>query len=59
MDDSSADKPDDWVVATGNTSSVREFLKLAFKYVDVDIEFSGKGIKEKGIVSKYKSKFQI
>ena len=47
-----ADKPDDWVIATGNTSSVREFLKLAFKYVDVEIEFSGKGIKEKGIVTK-------
>tara|TARA_A100001015_G_C15024636_1_gene729798 strand:- start:1137 stop:2249 length:1113 start_codon:yes stop_codon:yes gene_type:complete len=51
-----ADKPDDWVIATGKTSSVREFVKLAFKHVDVDIEFSGKGVKEKGIVSKSSNK---
>ncbi len=51
-----ADKPDDWVIATGKTTSVREFIKLAFKYVDVDIEFSGKGADEKGIISKSSNK---
>ncbi len=32
------DKPDDWVLATGETHSVREFLEEAFKLVDLDCE---------------------
>jgi GDPmannose 4,6-dehydratase len=44
--------PDDWVIATGKTSSVRDFIIHAFKIVGVEIEFKGSGIDEKGIVSK-------
>ena len=41
-------KPDDYVVATGESHSVKEFIKEAFSVVDIDIEFKGKGIREKG-----------
>jgi len=44
------EKPEDFVVATGKTTEVREFVKMAFQHVGVDIEFKGEGIKEKGIV---------
>ena len=47
-----AEKPDDWVIATGKTTTVRDFLKLAFKHVGVEIKFKGKGVDEIGIVSK-------
>lgn len=42
------DKPDDFVIATGETHSVREFVELAFKELDIDIVWKGKGIEEKG-----------
>lgn len=44
------DEPDDYVIATGTTTSVREFTKMAFKVIGVELEFKGKGIEEKGIV---------
>ena len=50
------DKPDDWVIATGKTSTVRDFIKLGFNHVGVDIKFSGSGINEKGIVVKSTNK---
>ena len=43
------DKPDDFVIATGEQHSVREFATLAFKYVGIDVEWQGNGINEKGI----------
>lgn len=42
-------EPDDYVIATGETHSVREFVETAFKKVEIDIEWSGKGVDEKGI----------
>lgn len=42
------DKPDDFVIATGKTTRVREFVRKAFEYVGIDLEFVGKGINEKG-----------
>ena len=44
------DKPEDWVIATGITTSIRDFVKMAFSYVDVELEFVGKGINEKAYV---------
>ncbi len=38
--------PDDFVLATNKTTSVRDFLKMAFKFANIDIEFSGSGINE-------------
>lgn len=43
------DTPDDYVVASGETHKVREFVELAFKCVDIDIEWVGEGVDEKGI----------
>ena len=48
------DKPQDYVIATGETHTVREFVEVAFKEVDVEIEWQGKGIDEKGVNSKTK-----
>ena len=44
-----AEKPDDYVIATGEMHTVREFCELAFKEVDINITWEGKGIDEKGI----------
>lgn len=43
------DTPDDYVLATGETHSVREFVELAFAEIGMKIEWKGKGEKEKGI----------
>ena len=45
------EKPDDWVIATGYSTTVREFVKLAFKEVGVELNFKGKGIEEKAYVA--------
>jgi GDPmannose 4,6-dehydratase len=42
------DKPDDYVVATGETHSVREFTELAFGEAGIDIEWEGEGVDETG-----------
>ena len=42
-------EPGDYVIATGEQCSVREFCELAFKEVGIDLEWQGDGIKEKGI----------
>lgn len=41
-------KPEDFVIATGVQHSVREFCKLAFHYVGIELEFKGEGLDEKG-----------
>jgi GDPmannose 4,6-dehydratase len=46
------DKPDDYVIATGVTKTVREFVELAFKCVDIEINWEGSGVNEKGFCSK-------
>lgn len=46
------DKPDDFVLATGETHSVREFVELAFHHVGRTLEWQGSGIEEKGIDAK-------
>ena len=43
------DKPKDYVLATGETHSVREFVELAFKEVEIDIKWEGKAEKEQGL----------
>ncbi|MHB8171610.1 MAG: GDP-mannose 4,6-dehydratase [Thermincolia bacterium] len=43
------DKPDDFVIATGETHSVREFVELAFAQVGIEVEWQGEGVQEKGI----------
>jgi len=45
-------EPDDFVIATGEQHSVRDFCSLAFKYAGIDLRFEGEGIDEKGIDAK-------
>ena len=46
------DKAEDWVIATGRTTSIRDFVKMAFGHIGVELEFIGEGINE---VAKIKS----
>ncbi|MCK4947490.1 MAG: GDP-mannose 4,6-dehydratase [Candidatus Aureabacteria bacterium] len=43
------DKPDDFVVATGETHTVREFIEKAFKCANIDIKWQNSGVDEKGL----------
>jgi len=53
-------KPEDYVIATGVTTKVRDFVKMAFAELGIDIEFKGKGVKEIGRVKNCKNKkFQL
>jgi GDPmannose 4,6-dehydratase len=45
------DQPDDYVIATGEQHSVREFVMRAFAEVGVEVKFDGKGLDEVGVVS--------
>ncbi len=45
-----ADEPEDWVIATGETTPVREFVRMAFAYAGIELEFKGEGIDEKAYV---------
>jgi len=44
-------EPEDYVIATGVTTPVREFVRMAFAQIGVELEFKGKGEKEVGIVA--------
>jgi GDPmannose 4,6-dehydratase len=46
------DEPDDYVLATGETTEVRQFVKWAFEDVGIPIEFEGSGVDEKGVCQK-------
>jgi len=51
-------KPDDYVIATGETHSVREFVNLAFSHAGIELEWVGSGPNEKGIVKSFASNLQ-
>jgi len=44
------DKPEDFVIATGVTTTVRDFGRLSFAELGIDVEFSGRGEQEKGVI---------
>jgi GDPmannose 4,6-dehydratase len=44
------DEPEDYVVGTGESHSVRDFLEEAFSYVGIEIEWKGEGVERKGII---------
>ena len=44
------DKPEDFVIATGITTEIREFVRMAFAEIGIEIEFKGTGDEEKGYV---------
>jgi GDPmannose 4,6-dehydratase len=45
------EKAEDFVIATGVTTSVRDFIKLAFQEVGIELNFTGEGLNEKGTVA--------
>jgi GDPmannose 4,6-dehydratase len=47
-----AEEPEDWVIATGKTTTVREFVRLAFKEIGIELEFKGVGVNETATVKK-------
>ena len=47
-----AEKAEDWVIASGKTTTIRDFVIMAFDYVGIELEFKGKGINE---IAKVKS----
>ena len=53
------DKPDDFVIATGVTTEVRKFVELAFNRLDIEIEWSGSGVDEKGCIKRCSGKYKI
>lgn len=47
-----AEEAEDWVIATGKTTSVRDFVRLAFAEVGIELKFKGSGVDEKGYIKK-------
>ena len=47
-----ADEAEDWVIATGKTTKIRDFVKMAFGYVGIELEFVGSGLDEIAKVKK-------
>lgn len=45
-----ADEAEDWVIATNKTTPVREFVRMAFAYAGIELEFKGEGVDEKAYV---------
>lgn len=45
-----ADEAEDWVIATGKTTTVRDFVKMSFEEVGIELEFKGEGCDEKAYV---------
>ncbi|MBT0880887.1 MULTISPECIES: GDP-mannose 4,6-dehydratase [unclassified Campylobacter] len=54
-----APKPEDWVIATGVTTEVREFVRLAFAELGVEVEFRGNGVDERGYVKACHGDFKL
>lgn len=46
-----AEEPEDWVIATGKTTPVREFVRMSFAEVGIELEFRGQGVDEKGYIA--------
>lgn len=51
------EKAEDYVIGTGESHSVREFVELAFSYAGVELEWCGKGTEEKGVVRSVQGTF--
>ena len=47
-----AEEAEDWVIATGRTTTIRDFVKMAFSHIGVELEFTGEGVDE---IAKIKS----
>ena len=55
-----AEESEDWVIATGKTTKIRDFVKMAFYHVGIELEFSGSGVNEVAKVTKCNNpKYQL
>jgi GDPmannose 4,6-dehydratase len=52
-------EPDDFVIATGEYHSVRDFCTLAFRHVGIELEWQGEGVNEKGVVKSLNSELSV
>ncbi len=53
------EKPEDFVIATGVTTSVREFARKAFQELGIELRFEGEGVEERGVVAACHGDFQL
>lgn len=53
------DKPDDYVLATGETHDIREFCNLAFREIGIELNWQGSGVDEKGVDASGKVRVKI
>jgi GDPmannose 4,6-dehydratase len=53
------DEPEDFVIATGVTTTIRDFIKLAFSYVGITLEFKGEGENETAIVKECTGEYKV
>jgi GDPmannose 4,6-dehydratase len=53
------EKAEDFVIATGITTSVRDFVSMAFAEVGIELEFRGEGVAEKGYIKRCTDSFQL
>ncbi len=49
------ENPDDFVIASGKQISVKDFVKMAFKNIGIEVQFSGEGLDEKAVIIEIKS----
>ena len=49
------ERPDDYVIGTGDSHAIREFVEVSFSYVGIEIEWTGQGIEEKGVIKSLNS----
>lgn len=54
-----ANKAEDWVIATGVTTEVRDFVKMAFNELGIEVEFRGEGVNEKGYIKACNGEFKL
>ena len=54
-----AQKAEDWVIATGVTTEVRDFVKMAFNELGIEVEFRGEGVNEKGYIRACNGEFKL
>ena len=54
------DEPEDYVIATGVTTSIRDFIRMAFAELGIEIDFQGEGVEEIGVVSRCRdTRFEV
>jgi GDPmannose 4,6-dehydratase len=46
-----ADTAEDWVIATGRTTTIRDFVKMAFAHIGITLEFKGEGLEETAVIA--------